>query len=220
MASNNRLAPYIIKLRDEPYTDDLLSVDMQMNLSVFLIDLFWRNPSADRTAMELIQWSKMTWVDDKRISFEDPEREREYKNHPVFSKLERYKVHIESMKQITKASLPGYIYCNLWEFKNEPFVLGDFPIIFSKSPNKHTDLASLEHFLPISSNRLYACNRLEGLNFKRYDSLIINAIQIDQAMSFVVSPNSKILEESIRFYKAVKNDGCLPLYKKYLFNKL
>lgn len=219
--TDNRLSPYIIKLRDEPHTENLLTNEIQINMFVFLLDLFWRNPSADYAANTLFQQSNLTWVDEATgISHQDDVREKEFKEDPFNIKFERFKIQAASMLHIANRSVGGETYSKLWEFKNSPFILGDFPMIFSKTPRTHIELETLDHFLPISSNRLYACNQLNGLNFSHKDSLIINALQIDQAVSHVVSSSSKVLEESIAFFKSAKKDGSLVLFKKYLFMKI
>jgi len=218
---DNRLAPYLRQMRQKPIDDSLLTTDNQVNLSVFMIDLFWRNPRTDTVAQDLFQRAQLHWTDEiNGLPLQDIEREAAYKSDPIYQKLARFGIQAQSMKHMTDDQEKGHTHSKFWEFKKAMFVLGDFPIVFSKFPETHAELATLDRFLPVCSTRIYAEQELIGTSFLKKDALIMNILQIMQAKKFVVAADENLLRQSVSTYKAMKEDESLFAAKKYLFSRI
>lgn len=215
---DTKMAPYLKTLREDPIEKALLASDNQTNLSVFMIDLFWRNPVTDFIAGDLFQRSAIRWPDGPNGELlQDLDREAAYKSDPLYQKLARFGVMAHSMKHMVENTEKGFTDSKLWETKRPMFILGDFPIVFSKFPETHPEIATLDRFLPISSTRIYAEQAILGLHFEKSDALVINALQILQAKKSVVAADINLLVESVRAYKAMTKDGVISYFKNRLF---
>lgn len=217
---DTRLAPYINDLQNAPITDNLLSTDNQVNLSVFTIDLFWRNPATDNIAADLFQRSKIKWSDlVSDTVIEATERETIYKSDPVYKKLARFSMQGESMKRMSESHSNGYTHSKIWEFAKPAFVLGDFPIVFSSFPKTDSELKTLDRFLPMSSTRIYGEQRVMGTHFTRQDAILLNVMQIMLAKKAIVAADKILLEQAVGIFHTMKKDGTLDHLAKFIFSR-
>ncbi|MBT0813023.1 DUF4238 domain-containing protein [Litoribacter ruber] len=96
------------------------------------------------------------------------------------------------------------------------FLTTDNPMLFKLYPQKASDLRS-EVILPISQNR--ALIRIDENHPSVFPKpAFINLMLIDQAERFIISPNKLYLEECIKVYHQLKENGEIDNLKSKLWN--
>ncbi len=196
-------------LQNKPITKDLLSDENQAIFQFFIINLFWRLPLTDYAVSDL---NKRVVINSVGI---DPEILR---NDEAFQKLKRTGLYQNSIDKMGKENRPKETnFIKLSEFENDLFILGDNPILFRSVPKKFTDLVYMDYLFAISSKRVYSSTLDEIGNLTRHSGYDFNSLIIEQSQKYVVSGNLKLLEDSIKYYKKLKEEKILYSIKELLF---
>lgn len=163
----------------------------------FLINLFWRIPKTDFAVENLINRSEIT---SKGI---DPEILR---NDPAYRKLQRagiFKHHIDEMvkngKNVNKS-------VNIHQSNSSTYVIGDYPLLFRKTPLLFSEFGEVDFLIAISSGRLYS-STIEPHIATVKNSYMYNAAIIDQSTRYIACADKDELSKSIEFYNELKGQG-------------
>lgn len=194
-------------------TEELSKIDFKTEdsatLLFFLIALFWRIPKTDYAANDLMERSTIT------ASGIDPEILR---NDPTYRKLSRaglFKHHIDEIKNY---GAKGNKWLNIHQNENPIYVIGDYPILFRKQPNKFSEFDDTDILIAISSNRIYSSTIDNLNNFMERNSFRYNACIINQSTKYIACGNLNVLEQSVFFYKKLKETGLIYGLDNEVFN--
>jgi hypothetical protein len=166
----------------------------------FLITLFWRIPKTDYAASKIMDRSKIS------ASGIDTEVLR---NDLAYRKLNRtglFKHHIDELKNFGKK---GKKWVNLHQNQNDIYVIGDYPILFRNPANKFREFNDSDILIAVSSKRIYSSTNTPLTNFSVKNSLKYNACIVNQSTRYIASGNLNLLEQSVLFYKKLKEMGIM-----------
>jgi hypothetical protein len=190
--------------------DDLLKFSNFTILQFFLISLFWRLPYTDFAVDGIF--------DDAKIVSDgiDPEILR---NDETFRKMYRAGLILETFKSMGKDVPSLSSYSNIFESKEDSFVIGDYPILYERLPHLFSDLADLEFIFAVSSKRVCLSTYKRYEKFTDTEAIIYNALIIDQSKIMICSGNKSLLEKSVYYYKKFTKDGSLIPLRHIIFRK-
>jgi hypothetical protein len=207
-------------LRDKPNEDGVQTEEIISLLRFFIINLFWRIPKTDFTAIDYLSRAEITFTDRETGKIvENPELEKKLKFDLNNLKLVRPNFPLEIIKNIAKPR-KGSITSQLFGFKKDVFLIGDYPIIFKTPPSEVDELLNGDYILPISSKKIYRATEEElDLIFFSDNAVDCNALIIEQSEFYVCGPDKEYLEKCIKYWKMIKSLGIIgSLYGK-LFKK-
>jgi len=164
----------------------------------FLITLFWRIPKTDFAAEDLIDRSEITsrGIDSEVL-----------RNDPIFRKVKRVDVFKHHVDEILNHSKKGSKWINLHQSNKEIYIIGDYPLLFKKTPILFSEFNEIDFLIAISSNRLYSSTVEKLENFSEINSAFYNAAVINQSVRYVGCSNIETLKRSLSFYKGLKDHG-------------
>ncbi len=209
----------IENLREKPNSIDLLNTDNKTDVDVFVLNLFWRMPKTDYAFDRFIREAEINFTTKDGSQVLDQEQEERLKNDESYKKFQRAFLPFKFLRSYLDATeKKSRSYCQLYEKPDNWFLLGDYPMVFSKTPNTGDDLFEIDFYLPISSNRLYytSCKKRK-LEFE-FDMVVrLNALIIDQSHRYVCGPDLAYLQRSIEYYKALRAQNILPEVHRKVF---
>lgn len=174
-------------------------VENTAHFEFFLIDLFWRIPKTDFAVEDLMNRSEIT---SKGV---DPEVLR---NDPTYRKLQRaglFKHHIDEMvKSGNKVSKS----VNVHQSNSTAYVIGDYPLLFRKTPHLFSEFGEVDFLIAISSERLYS-STIKPLKTTGKNSYMYNAAIIEQSTRYIACADKDELSKSIEFYNELKKQGLI-----------
>jgi hypothetical protein len=215
---DSECAKAIQELRDKPNEGGIHTVETISLLRFFIINLFWRVPKSDFAALNYFDKAKITFTDKETGEIiEKPELEEKLKSDPNHLKLIRPNFPNEIIMNIAKPK-KGKSNSQLFEFEEEYFLIGDYPILFKKTPSQVDELLNGDFILPISSKRIYRTTegKLE-LNFSFDNAVDFNALLIEQSEYYICGPNKEYLEKCVKYWKLMKSQGILWYLPRKLF---
>lgn len=194
--SDNVSSEHIRNFQNTPISNLSLDVDAQAMFQFFTITLFWRIPYTD-------YGFKQAFIDSLP---DDIDKEEFYEN----TKSNEFKIQRARMfnhtfnemlkvKNINRKSIIG-----VSEFANDTFVLGDNPLIFETIPKLFSDLGYLNLAISISSNRIMYRIDASKIVFSIKEAVLYNCFVIELSKRYIVSGNYKLLQDSVKLYKAFK----------------
>lgn len=193
----------IQNLRDKPNSVELLNTDNIADIQLFILCLFWRIPKTDDAFERFIQEAEILFTTKEGEKVRDEKLEHKLKDDVSYKKMQRafiFRKAIDGMK-----NSQGQLYTQLFGRKDELFLLGDYPVVFKKTPSTFDDLIHKDYYLPISSNRLFHSSKDEHPLSFDYDKIgRFNVLIIDQSVRYICSPNLDCLKRSVAFYKKIK----------------
>lgn len=205
---DNRASILIQKFQKNRLPDSsLLSDNNIADFILFTIQLFWRIPYTDFAVSDLI----------KNMDI-DVENAEELKNYQPFQMHQRTLLYQETLKELkdAKRKTPGF-YAKLFELEKDIFVIGDNPTVYQKTPSTFDDLFDLDSMIAISSKRIFTNSVSEFENFGFNRAIEYNHFVISQSKRYVCSNDKKILEESVKYHKKVRELNIDLELKKELF---
>lgn len=182
-------------------TQELSEIDFKIEdtglLLFFLISLFWRIPKTDFASEDLMARSIITseGVDSEIL-----------RNDPTFKKLSRAGLFSHHADEIIKFGSKGNKYHNIHQNENPLYVIGDYPFLFRKEPNKFSEFNDLDFLFALSSKRIYSSTN-ESLSLPIINSYAYNAAIINQSVRYVACGDKTVLEQSLNYYKKLKESG-------------
>lgn len=207
---DNDTGKIVNKLQNNLINKELLSNENQAIFQFFIITLFWRLPFTDYAVSDL---NKRAVIKSVGI---DPEILR---NDEAFQKLKRAGLYENTIDQMGKGQRPKETnFIKLSEFESDLFILGDNPILFRSVPQKFTDLVYMDYLFAVSSKRVYSSTLGEIGTLTRHSGYDFNSLIIEQSQKYIVSGNLKLLEDSINYYKKLKEEKILYSIKELLFS--
>lgn len=154
-------ASSLARLRNEPITDELISIQHQGHVQYFIIELFWRNPISDFAFSNLLRQAEITFhKEETEGQVVDEELARILKEDPSFPTMQRSGMIFETIRRIKATQTLNY-FSRIAEFGDDRLVMGDYPIVFEKIPQTFTGFHDLDYYLPISSRRIWGHSKLE-----------------------------------------------------------
>lgn len=164
---------------------------------LFLIHLFWRIPKTDVAFKRLWKQSEIlsTDIDPKLI-----------RNDPAFKKLHRaglFKHHVDEMMKSRNNLRKLY---NIHQSPVDEYVIGDYPILFRKTPKLFSEFGKSDFIVAISSRRLYS-STIESYRTNTETALVYNAAIINQSTRYVACSDCRQLLKSVEFYNELKRTG-------------
>lgn len=178
----------------------------------FLINLFWRLPISDYAFGDLMERSK---IESKDI---DPE---ELRNEDWYRKSIRMKLFSHTINEIGENKPVGKKgYFKISEFKDDVFILGDYPILYQSVPIKFYDLGYMGFLFAVSSKRITSQTLQPIKYFTTKLGILYNVFVIEQSKKYVVSGNYDLLEKSISEHKRIKKEIPLIPFNKFIFEFL
>jgi hypothetical protein len=203
-------AKTIRSLQTSIINDDFFLDEITNDFQFFIINLFWRLPKTDYAVKDLIERAEIK-VNDENIN-------DDIKKDPSFSKLIRAKLFKETFEQFEdQNNRPKGYKIQVSEFKDDLFLIGDYPIIFRNHMSKFTDLMQSEFKMAISSKRIISFSLNSIPSFKHNNFLKYNALIIEQSMFYAASNDIRILRASIEYYKTLKDRSWQYQAKELLF---
>jgi|21_taG_2_1085346.scaffolds.fasta_scaffold25067_2 hypothetical protein len=173
------------------------NIENTAQFEFFLINLFWRIPKTDFAVEDLMDRSE---IKSKGI---DPEILR---NDPTYRKLKRtglFKHHIDEMvkngKNVRKS-------VNVHQSNGASYVIGDYPLLFRKTPRLFSEFGEVDFQIAISSKRLYS-STIESLKTTVENSYMYNAAIIEQSTRYIACADKSDLQKNIEFYNELKSRG-------------
>jgi len=207
---DNSLSQLIMKLQLNKNDDNLLSIENLGQFQFFIINLFWRIPLTDYAFEDLIE---------RLVLPPTAPSEKPILKDEAFRKFQRAGIFRHTISEIQKTEPPRRNFCvNFSEFKEDLFILGDYPILFVSTPRKFVELNYLDYMFPVSSKRIFIHTMDEYENFTKKLAFDFNALIIDQSKKYIVSGNRQLLENSIAYYRKLKDHGLLFGLKEKLFS--
>lgn len=209
---DSEIAKVIIKMREEPNSESLLSKYNREFLTYFVIQLFGRNPKND--------FLFSIGLDKSKLNFKNKKTGKRVQNVFLENKL---KDNLSYYK-LWKAGMSSNIFKNfieiennfkhqLFEFEEDVFLIGDYPILF-----KDNSLTTGNFIFPICSNRIYRKGEQNlKLNLSLSDATNFNALLIDQSELYICGRNKAYLNLSVRYWKYLKYTGQLSFLAKKVF---
>lgn len=195
---DDNLSKIIRRFQQEQLSKLDFTVEDTAHFLFFLITLFWRIPKTDFAAEDLIDRSVIA---SQGI---DPETLR---NDPTFRKTKRVDVFKHHVDQIINHGKKGNRYINIHQSNKEIYIIGDYPLLFRKTPTLFCEFNDIDFLIAISSNRIYS-STLERLeNLTDFNSFMYNAAIINQSVRYVGCSNIETLQKSLVFYKGLKSHG-------------
>ena len=193
-------------------TDELSKIDFNTEDTAtflfFLITLFWRIPKTDYASNDIMERSNIT------ANGIDPEVVRK---DPTYRKLNRtglFKHHIDELKNFGSK---GKKWVNIHQNENDMYVIGDYPILFRNLSDKFREFNDSDILIAVSSKRIYSSTNNSLTSFSVKNSLRYNACIINQSTKYVASGNFNVLEQSIVFYKKLKEMGIIYFLDEEVF---
>ena len=215
---DDRCSQAIRNLREEPNIEGILSNDNLADIQFFVLCLFWRIPKTDYAFERYIREAKIGFTDNNGEDFDDIDREHSLKNDVNYKKIARAFISNQALKNFTQ--IQGQIHAQLFDKGRDLFLLGDYPMVFKKTPSTFDDLFHTDFYLPISSKRLfYSARNQRELKFEFGKILRINALVIDQSVRYICSPNLEYLRDNVTYYKRSRAEGVISLLHDEVFNK-
>jgi len=199
-------AKIIQEFRDKPNSKELLATDNIALLRFFIINLFWRIPKNDiSTSVYHCRSVKNSEFDEK------------LKYDHNFIKIMRPQFPFHIIRNFANQERRNCRY-QLFEFKKGNFLIGDCPIVFKTEPKKVDEFIYGDYIIPISSKRVFRASEDDlELSFSFENTVILNAIIIDQSENYVCGPNKVFLEQSIKYWRFIKSTRQLPYLSKKIF---
>lgn len=206
---DNDASAIIRQYRDQNLKEIQFSIDDTAAILFFLINLFWRIPTTEFAASDLLDRSDITSLG------VDPEILR---TDPAYRKILRtgfFKHHIDEMRQF---GARGGSVINIHSNDYPIFLIGDNPIVFKRIPTEFSKFGESDFIFPLSVQRIYTSTQKPFVLTKQV-SLLINAAIIDQAKFHVACFNKDVLEDSLNLYRQFKEKWMLYDLAKFLFDQ-
>jgi len=189
----------------------VLSEEIVGEFQFFIINLFWRIPSSDGFVKNLIIQADLS------ATGIDPEILKRDEN---FHKMERAGLYRHTIDWLNKSSVPESInFVSTKRFESDSLILGDNPILFCSTPRKFTDLGYMDYMFAFSSQGIYISTKTEFGNFTKQMAYDFNACIINQSVKYVVSGDRKLLEDSLEYYRGLKENDLLIKRKDLMFGR-
>ncbi|TVR38202.1 MAG: hypothetical protein EA392_10695 [Cryomorphaceae bacterium] len=128
------------------------------------------------------------------------------KSDQAFKKVHRsglFKHHVDEMMKSQNNVRKLY---NIHQSSIDEYVIGDYPILFRKTPRLFSEFGELDFLIAVSSRRLYS-STVESYAINSETSLIYNAAIIEQSTRYVACSNQSELLKSVKFYNDLKKKG-------------
>lgn len=163
----------------------------------FLINLFWRIPKTDYTAEDVMDRSiiNSTGIDPEII-----------KRDPSLRKIYRASIFKHNIDEMIKNGKNVSKVINIHQSNNEVYVIGDYPILFRKTPRRFSEFGEIDFLVAVSSQRLYSSSST-SLKTTFKNSLAYNAAIISQSEKYVACADRNILAESIELHNEMMDKG-------------
>ena len=205
-------------LKHTSITEKFLTPELHAQVSIFIADLFWRNPISDSTFESVFRDNHMYSKIKNRILPDSNLDTSNPVNTASFKKLFRSSMGLHTIKSILEERKEDNWQAELLHFDEEIFVIGDYPFLLMKQPENLSGLFNVPSYLPISSHRVYRSNVNRSKNIDKVEAYWINALIINQSQFLVGSANMEVLEKSILIYKRLKEYGHFSYLLESLFN--
>jgi Protein of unknown function (DUF4238) len=208
---DNRLKVAIENLREKPNCVELLSNENSADVDLFVLNLFWRVPKTDFAFDRYFREAKIVFTSSDGNNVSDEILENRLKNDESYKKIQRAFLPVMFLRSYLDATKnKSKLYYQLFEKAEDCFLIGDYPMIFSRTPSTVEDLFGIDYYLPISSNRLYYSGQKERELKFDYDKVgRLNVVIIDQSHRYVCGPDFDYLKKCVDYYKALKTHGFL-----------
>lgn len=207
---DNQASTLIQKFQKNKLPDSsLLSETNIAYFILFTIQLFWRIPYTDFAVNNLIENMKL-----------DVKNSEQLKKYEPFQMHQRTLLYKETLKELkdAKRKTSGF-HTKIFELEKDIFVIGDNPTVYQKIPSTFDDLFDLDSMIAISSKRIFT-NSLEPFGHFGFNKAIeYNHFVLSQSKRYVCSTDKKILEESVKYHKKVKELNIDLELKRNLFEK-
>lgn len=178
---------------------------------MFLIHLFWRIPKTDFAFSDLMERST------SNIPHEEYDKLKRDKN---YQKIERVKLFAHHIEEMIKNHSSGGSWVNILQSKNHKYVLGDYPLLFRRTPNQFVDFIELDFMIAITSKRMYLSSEKDFTNTKLENNLRYNAAVIEQSTRYIVCGDRPTLEQSVLYYNELKKEGLHYFIRNNAFDTL
>jgi len=214
----DNLLPAAIKLlrSDSVTVSSEIFLELMANVSVFVIDLFWRNINTDQLFDNMYQNGKMviTLSNGDVLSAEETNT---IKQIPGFKQLTRFQLFKPALQEALNQDPNGTTFGRLIHFPVEQICIGDMPFVFPFIPKNHTGLVQLPVIVPISKSKIYLRNIERTKPYDFSDTCMLNALIIEQSSKMICSANRTVLEGAIEYYRFAKENDCFEMYRHRLF---
>lgn len=186
----------------------LLSTNNVADFILFIIQLFWRIPFTDYVFENLIQNADI-----------DSENVEELKKSEAFKIHQRTLLYKETTNDVTKVKrkFKGF-FAKIFELEQDIFIIGDNPIVFQEIPATFEDLYDLDNMIALTPRRIFTNSLTEIYSLGFDKALDYNHFVISQSKKFVCSGDRKLLEESVKYHKKVKELFIDDQLRKTLFS--
>lgn len=213
---DDRCSQVVRNLRENPNEEGLLNNINLADIQFFILCLFWRIPKTDHAFERLFQESEIFFTNKNGKKISDTVKEQVLKQDWSYKKFSRAVITLQALRDFTKK--PGQFYSQLIDKGEDLFLLGDYPMVFKKTPTTFDDLFHTDYYLPISSKRIFCKYENDcELKFDFTKIIKLNAIIINQSVRYVCCSNSEYLERSVAYYKAIKEMFMIPFLQDSIF---
>lgn len=205
---DNKTSSVVKKFQTNRLPDNtLLSINNVADFILFVIQLFWRIPFTDYAFENLIQNANI-----------DSENAEKLKNSEAFKMHQRTLLYKETTNDVTKVKrkFKGF-FAKIFELEQDIFIIGDNPIVFQEVPSTFEDLYDLDNMIALTPRRIFTNSLIEIGNFGFNKALEYNHFVISQSKRFVCSGDKKLLEESVKYHKKIKEKFIDEQIRKALF---
>lgn len=207
---DNQSAETVIRLQKLDIKKNKLLLDDEVaRLQFFIINLFWRLPTTDYAAYDLMYRASKN---------EKNKFQNDLINDPSWQKILRSGLYKETIDQDqTEPNKPDEYFAYIAEFEQELFVIGDFPMLYKNRLSKFTDLVRMDFRMALTSNRIFSYSTEPLEKFKKSMFLRYNASIIDQSKQYIACGNLAVLQGSVEFYRILKEEKVEYNIKRELF---
>lgn len=167
---------------------------------IFLITLFWRIPKTDFTVDELMNRSVII---NNKVDSEILRKD------PTFRKLKRIDLINHHFTEMMRNGLKVKRHLRILESENDTYVIGDYPLLFKRTPSLFSEFNDIDYLIAISSKRIYSSSLEIFENFTMYNSFRYNAAIIAQSVRYVGCSDLELLKDSIDYFNELKRIGLL-----------
>ena len=213
-----KLAPIILRLSTMPTDENLFNDENISGIMTFVIDLFWRIPKTDCIWNDLYNRIRISVFDSNKNQIYNPETLSKIRESEMRNKFQRTFMAAETTKRLGVSN--DSTLFRMLDITGDKgyFLLGDNPMVYNRQPSTLEGIINQEHFLPLSSNRIYFTAANCELNLTAGRIFAINTIIIEQSMRLVCGANKEYLEMCIRNYKLLRHTEEIQLLRFLIFS--
>lgn len=197
---DNDTSKLIKYFQNEQLNKIQFTIDRTSQFLFFLISLLWRIPKTDFAFNDLMARSEIT------TNGTDSEVLR---RNLAYNKVQRACIFQHHVDEIIKRGKKGQVYINIHQFNRDIFVIGDYPILFRRTPHFFSEFNDIDFLIAVSSRRIYSSRSDKFESFKEINALKYNAAMINQSVRYVGCSNKLLLEGSVKFYHEMIKKGLI-----------